>query len=604
MKTPLHVFVIMPYGIRPIDDGRQLRFDAIYDELLKPALKKAGCVAFRADQENAAGDIRTDMFYELVTADVVIADTSMQNVNVFYEIGVRHMTTPRGAILVGAIGTKAPFDTGPDRRMLYDASPWVEPNSGPTPNTPVPPKDALVKKLAGSLRDAIAAQTTRIGSPIFSHLTGLKPCDPSSITAGEAVSLGMQVEQLIERIANARESDRPGDILTIAQTAPTSTLRRHLMRKAARALIDMRQYVGALRVLEQHHDDVPDDVEMESLRGMVLNRVGRGDDAKSLLDQLGAKNATNSETAGMLGRVFKDRWRARFEMSSDPAQRLKLATTVEALSDAQRSFDCYAGAARPNLNRFYVGVNAIAMGRLLQHLAIMTNTRARAVNEQDLADLHAATRCALGEEIRRVAAPPGNRGSDAVWCHATRGELALLGGDSAGAEDCYNDAVRADPKPFEVDSMLTQLRLYELLGWRPNETRACIAQLEPLHQPRAKGFARVAVCSGHMIDRLTRSTPRFPQQREQFVRERIAETMDAWKLGPNDLALCGGARGADTCLRNWRSSAAARSNSRSRSLSPSFVASRFIWKTMTSRGRSCLTNSQETAQSCLPATSC
>ena len=31
------------------------------------------------------GDIRTDMFFELVTADIVIADVSAPNVNVFYE---------------------------------------------------------------------------------------------------------------------------------------------------------------------------------------------------------------------------------------------------------------------------------------------------------------------------------------------------------------------------------------------------------------------------------------------------------------------------------------------------------------------------------------
>ena len=63
---------------------------------LGPALAKASCVAFRADKEPGAGDIRTDMYFELVTADVVLADISILNPNVFYELGVRHGVAPRG----------------------------------------------------------------------------------------------------------------------------------------------------------------------------------------------------------------------------------------------------------------------------------------------------------------------------------------------------------------------------------------------------------------------------------------------------------------------------------------------------------------------------
>lgn len=56
---------------------------------------------------------------------------------------------------------------------------------------------------------------------------------------------------------------------------------------------------------------------------------------------------------------------------------------------------------------------------------------------------------------------------------------------------------------------------------------------------------RVALCSGHMIDQPDRATPRFPASREGFVAAAIAETLASWNLGPSDLAICGGARGAD-----------------------------------------------------------
>lgn len=56
-----------------------------------PALEAAGCERFRADKQVSAGDIRTDMFFELVTADYVVADLSIANPNVYYELGIREV---------------------------------------------------------------------------------------------------------------------------------------------------------------------------------------------------------------------------------------------------------------------------------------------------------------------------------------------------------------------------------------------------------------------------------------------------------------------------------------------------------------------------------
>lgn len=57
--------------------------------------------------------------------------------------------------------------------------------------------------------------------------------------------------------------------------------------------------------------------------------------------------------------------------------------------------------------------------------------------------------------------------------------------------------------------------------------------------------SRVALCSGHMIDQPDRETPRFPPAREDFVAAAIAQALATWKLGSDDLAISGGARGAD-----------------------------------------------------------
>ena len=69
-----HAFVAMPFGTKPGHDAEPIDFNRVYAEYIGPALEAAGFEVFRADQEQRAGDIRADMFQELLMADLVVAD--------------------------------------------------------------------------------------------------------------------------------------------------------------------------------------------------------------------------------------------------------------------------------------------------------------------------------------------------------------------------------------------------------------------------------------------------------------------------------------------------------------------------------------------------
>lgn len=67
-------------------------------------------------------------------------------------------------------------------------------------------------------------------------------------------------------------------------------------------------------------------------------------------------------------------------------------------------------------------------------------------------------------------------------------------------------------------------------------------------------LAKVALCSGHMIDAPGRATARFPEEKAEVVRQKIADQLARWRIGAGDLAICGGACGSDIlfaeeCLR-------------------------------------------------------
>jgi hypothetical protein len=84
-------------------------FDAVYKRLFQPSLEAAGLQPFRADDEVAAGDILKDMFAELVTADFVLADISILNANVFYEVGICH-ALDKSVLLLAQSMDDVPFD--------------------------------------------------------------------------------------------------------------------------------------------------------------------------------------------------------------------------------------------------------------------------------------------------------------------------------------------------------------------------------------------------------------------------------------------------------------------------------------------------------------
>src|SRR5882672_564526 len=116
----MNVFIVRPFGTKSGID-----FDRIETDLIRPAIEQAGLTGGTTGQFIQQGNIRTDMFEQLLTADLVIADMSIHNANVFYELGIRHALRDKRTFLIksrsGAVASGAstysevPFDMKADR---------------------------------------------------------------------------------------------------------------------------------------------------------------------------------------------------------------------------------------------------------------------------------------------------------------------------------------------------------------------------------------------------------------------------------------------------------------------------------------------------------
>ena len=99
MRNKPICFVVMPYGKRPVA-GLEIDFDVVFDELIAPAASAAGFEVVRSDRQVVSGVIVPQLFASIYSADLVIADITYQNPNVYYELGVRHALRARGTLLI------------------------------------------------------------------------------------------------------------------------------------------------------------------------------------------------------------------------------------------------------------------------------------------------------------------------------------------------------------------------------------------------------------------------------------------------------------------------------------------------------------------------
>ena len=141
MTRPL-CFILMPFGKKPDAGGIMIDFDAVYKELIAPAIQEAGLEPLRADEEMAGGIIQKPMFERLILCEYAVADLTTANANVFYELGVRHAVRPWSTIAIFySAGARLPFDVADLRALPYKLS------GAGIPSDIATDKAALVKRL-------------------------------------------------------------------------------------------------------------------------------------------------------------------------------------------------------------------------------------------------------------------------------------------------------------------------------------------------------------------------------------------------------------------------------------------------------------------------
>ena len=110
-------FVVCPIGEEGSDQRE--KSNDVFDFIIKQALKEEEYDIIRADLITKSGKISTQIVDRLLNSDLVIADLSSGNPNVYYELAIRH-ATKKPFIQIAEEGTKIPFDVADMRTIFYN----------------------------------------------------------------------------------------------------------------------------------------------------------------------------------------------------------------------------------------------------------------------------------------------------------------------------------------------------------------------------------------------------------------------------------------------------------------------------------------------------
>jgi hypothetical protein len=567
--------------VRPFTQRDGIDFEKVEKRLISPALANLDLQGGTTQLFLNAGNIRVDMIQQLLTADIVIADVSVHNANVFYELGVRHALRPKHTYLLRARTNKfrsertpddeVPFDIKTERYLEYD---------------PQEPQTAL-ENLTKGLRKTLDGEGSP-DSPVFLMLPGLEPQKRSRFLA-----VPQSFREDVEKAANdlgrlgllaleTRDFPWESEGLRIVgraqfdlKTGVQSKSIWEALLKLDQSDVEANQKLGVInqRLALQQPRYIPDggssaiDVEksdkyrIEPLdpdsylpdipqirqkpNPMRNNYLEASNQAlQKVVDSPMATSADRAEALSLQGLNIQDKWISAWSR----AEETQASTKALRSPDLSKASGKFKQALLEDLNSFTAGLNALSLLTLTVELArrlpeewashfISENPDVELSKaEQERIELIGAVKNALEAATKR----PQASGKKDMLVEIGKAELEFLRNtNKKGLAYSYESAI-SDAQELRVKDAQERLKTFQKLGVFEDSAKIAFEAFKKTLEAPAPAN-RVVVFAGIDIDRqdLTNS--------QAWIRKEIEEKLRA-ELNRKDgklIAVAGASAGCD-----------------------------------------------------------
>jgi len=540
-----HAFVIMPFGKKKGGDGSLYDFNAIYTQLIKPTLENAGFESFRADEEDSSGDILTDMFQELLLADLCLVDMSIDNANVFYELGIRHAFRKRGMVHIQAGRSYMPFDVFNVRTIPYH----ITPEGLPDPAFLDKDKAAIER----IVRATWSSEPEQIHSPVFNLLTSLAEPDRRTLRTPLATGFWREYNEWKQRVTIAQRQKRIGDILLLTEEIKNPLIKEEAIAEAGKALANMGRNELALDQYRKGLEINSRNPFFRREEAFHLNRLGKVDEAIVKIEAIMVDDPSDGEAISYLGRIYKEMWNDSWRWVKDPTTRLR--TAFDSYHWLIQAIDTYMRGYRTNLNRYYPGINALTLSTILVDLASRFDDPQSP--DPDIEWVRANLEELRGSLIFALEAYIDEERAD-YWTLASFAELKVLTAKNINeVVRGYRKALTASRRnTFFLQSTLGQLEMLKSLEMRSEYVEAGIQVInEELRRMRKEEYVEdknkkadepkrheghVFLFAGYMINNSKKKENHFPPEKESDIKKAIDTVLNRHNAGPDDMAVTTG----------------------------------------------------------------
>lgn len=422
MPDPI-AFMVMPFGRKltgrsEADVPAEVDFDLLWFRVYRPVLQDLGYQPVRADAD-VGSLIITEMIQRLVLGDIVVADLTLPNANVYYEVGVRHAARETGCVLTAADWSQPVFDLAQMRQVRF-----------PLANGLVDESSAITARahLAEDLRRLVEGI-----SPVFAGVPGYPgQVDPERISAftdlaDELMAFDADVRAaylapLAERRAQAMEVlGRHGGTPAVREADALQILRM------LRDLVDWQAVLRYVSTLPEHVARHPLIMEQECLALAKTETPGAALTAVARLEALIARYGATSERLGLLGGRYK-------QLASDASNEAERSRYLN------QAINSYARGMMVDLNDYYPTSN----------LPRLYRRRGNAGDAELAGEAEVITMAAC----RRALA----RGTADAWVRPTLLGLAFDRGDVAEAQRLLPEVAAEGPTVWELKTTVADLQ--------------------------------------------------------------------------------------------------------------------------------------------------
>jgi len=405
----------MPFGVKPDGRGGSVDFDAVYGQLVAPAICDAGLDPLRADQELVGGLIHKPMYERLILADYAVADLTTPNANVFYELGVRHAVRPFSTVLVSADVKRVPFDLAPDRVLPYSL------DGAGRPAHLAADRAALVRALE-------EARESTTDSPVFQLIGDLPRPQIDRLKTDAFREQAAYSAAAKGRLAVARRSGAEAVRTVERELGGLRDIEAGILVDLLLSYRATKAWDEMARLAEAMPEPVRRTLLVREQYGFALNRAGRSEDAECELLGVLEEHGPSSETFGLLGRVYKDRWEAA-----------RGDSVMQARGELEKAIRAYRAGFEADWRDAYPGVNAVTL--------------------MEIRDPGGAEQQALVPVVRYANHRRIIGGAPDYWDHATRLELGVIARDREDATAAASDALATVRETWEPESTAYNLSL-------------------------------------------------------------------------------------------------------------------------------------------------